>query len=189
MRRLTFPVAVLILLLVALVSFLVGRAGLDQLCRENTKLIELNRDLEQKAGPELAALFFVKSTPKDFYLQPWLTRLEGKGEVHLRALEALFAGPPAGSGLLGIFPAGVHVLGLEIKDGTAVVNLNLQATRLNVGSRGEALAVASIVNTLTKFPDIYRVKFLVEGKEVESLAGHVDLTGVFRYNDQVLKVD
>lgn len=187
MRRMTIPGIVVLFLVTGGVGFLLGNAGQAQLRRDNLKLRELNRELEQKAGTAEVALFFSKTTPTEFYLQPFLYRVKSGGEKHRQALEALFEGPPADSDLIGVFPKGTTLLGLDIKGGLAVVNLNHRAAELNVGARGEELAVASIVNTLTKFPDVYRVKILIEGKEVESLAGHLDLTGEFRYSDQVVR--
>ena len=135
---------------------------------------------------EPAAVFFVETTSAAFSLKPVLCSLPGKGDRHIRALKVLFAGPPSNTGLEGLFPRDTRILSLSIKKGLAIVNLNQEATRINVGSQGEVLAIASIVNTLTKFPDVYRVKLLIEGKEVESLAGHVHTTGTFSYNDQVV---
>ena len=44
------------------------------------------------------------------------------------------------------------------------------------GSLDEALAVYAIVNALTtNLPDVTAVQILVDGKEVDSLAGHIDL--------------
>ncbi|MBC7339263.1 MAG: GerMN domain-containing protein [Firmicutes bacterium] len=60
-------------------------------------------------------------------------------------------------------------------------------TRMNVGSLGEALAVAAIVNTLTEFPQIRQVQILVEGKQVESLAGHVDVSRPLTRNEKLIK--
>ena len=44
------------------------------------------------------------------------------------------------------------------------------------GSSAEIMTVYSIVNSLTtNFPQIKRVQILVEGKEIESIAGHLSL--------------
>jgi spore germination protein GerM len=54
--------------------------------------------------------------------------------------------------------------GKELQDGLAV------------GSNAEMAAVYSIVNTLAlNFPQIKRISFLVEGKPVGTLKGHLDL--------------
>ena len=44
------------------------------------------------------------------------------------------------------------------------------------GSLDEALAVFALVNALTvNLPDITAVQILIDGKEVDTLAGHIDL--------------
>ena len=44
------------------------------------------------------------------------------------------------------------------------------------GTTGEMLTIYSIVDTLTiNFPSIQKVQILVEGKEIDTLAGHLDL--------------
>jgi germination protein M len=131
-------------------------------------------------------IFFIKSLPTRFVLVPVPVMLEGAGDPHRLALEKLFEGPPSGSGLQRVFPSGTRVLALTIKDGLAMVDLSSEAARLNVGAEGESLAIAALVNTLTKFPDVQRVRILVEGEVVESLAGHVDLTREFRYDNSVV---
>ncbi len=50
------------------------------------------------------------------------------------------------------------------------------AGALAAGTLDEALAVYAIVNALTtNLPDVTAVQILVDGKEVDTLAGHVDL--------------
>lgn len=45
------------------------------------------------------------------------------------------------------------------------------------GSFGEMITVYSVVNTLTEnFDEVESVRFLVEGSDVETLVGHMDLT-------------
>jgi germination protein M len=185
MRRATIPVIILFLIAVGIGGFLIGRTGIFNLGRQN-QLANVGRKPDAKLNETPLVLFFLKPDAANFYLKPVLYRVKNNGDMHIRALEALFAGPSKQSGLLATFPKETKVLGLSIKDGIAYVNLNQSATKLNVGSSAESLAVASIVNTLTKFPDVFRVKILIEGKEVESLAGHVDVTGLLQYNDQVV---
>jgi germination protein M len=186
MRRSTTTVIILFLVVVGIGGFLLGRAGMLSFWRENNGSVKVTQGSNQKTNETEVVVFFLKPAPTNFYLKPVLYRVKNDKDLHIEALEALFAGPSQQSKLLAIFPQNTKVLGFNVKDGTAFVNLNASATQLNVGSSTEMLAVASIVNTLTKFPDVFRVKLLVEGKEVESLAGHVDITGLLRYNDQVV---
>jgi len=44
------------------------------------------------------------------------------------------------------------------------------------GSSAEMMTVYSVVNSLTiNFPTIKRVQFLVEGRQIETIAGHLSL--------------
>lgn len=104
------------------------------------------------------------------------------------AIQELIKGPGPGSELARIIPHGTELLDINIKqDGTAIVNFSEEIVKnLNTGSEGEALLVYSIVNTLTEFPTVSQVQIWVDGKVVESLAGHVNtsrpLTRNERYN-------
>ena len=78
--------------------------------------------------------------------------------------------------------AGSEIRAVYLVDpGLAVVDLN---AALADGHRSdilvEELSVGSIVQTLsTNIPGIVRVKFLVDGKERETLAGHADLSSFY----------
>lgn len=183
MRR-SSTTAVCILLLAVL-------TGLGWLVFDNLQLRKETQRLSQelRQNEEKIAVFFIKSTPTNFYLKPVFVKIGRDKNKHLQALEALFAGPPESSNLTAVFARETKVLDFKLDNGLATVNLNRSATRLNVGAQGESLAVASLVNTLTKLPDVFRVKILIEGKEVDSLAGHVDLTGIFEYDNRVVTFD
>jgi germination protein M len=54
------------------------------------------------------------------------------------------------------------------------------------GSAGELMTINSIVNTLTEFPSVKSVKFLIDGKENETLAGHVVFDQPFTRNEDMI---
>jgi hypothetical protein len=62
---------------------------------------------------------------------------------------------------------------------SAVVNLNQALVAgLHPGIQSEQLTLFSMVLTLkSQLPQLMRVRFLVEGKSAETLAGHVDISG------------
>lgn len=62
-------------------------------------------------------------------------------------------------------------------EGDAFVDLSAEAAANHPGgSMGEALTIYSIVNALTvSLPSVRAVQILIDGREVETLAGHVDL--------------
>ena len=54
------------------------------------------------------------------------------------------------------------------------------ATSIPSGVQSEQLAVDSITRTLeANVPQVKRLKILIHGQEVETLGGHLDLTGRF----------
>jgi len=56
------------------------------------------------------------------------------------------------------------------------------------GSAGELLTIYSIVNTMVdNFADIERVQILVEGKEIQTLAGHIDTTKPLIKNPTIVR--
>lgn len=80
--------------------------------------------------------------------------------------------------LLSAVPAGTTLRALYITErGDAFVDLSAEVTTKHTGgSMAEILTVYTIVNALTvNLPAITRVQILVDGKEVDTLAGHVDL--------------
>lgn len=78
--------------------------------------------------------------------------------------------------------AGSEVRGVYLVDpGLAVIDLNSAfADQHRSGVLVEELTMASLVQTLAaNTPGITRAKILVEGKERDTLAGHVDLTNFY----------
>ena len=84
--------------------------------------------------------------------------------------------PPAG-GLVSAIPQGTVVRSVFLGSrGDAYVDLSTEVLGHGGGTLNEALAVFAIVNAVTSnLPDVSTVQILVNGKEVDSLAGHLDL--------------
>jgi hypothetical protein len=93
-----------------------------------------------------------------------------------RILEAQLREAPAP--LASAIPAGTTLRGLFIGErGEAFVDLSGDVTARHLGGAlDELFTVYVIVNALTvNLPAIVRVQILIDGKEVDTLAGHVDL--------------
>lgn len=91
-------------------------------------------------------------------------------EAQLAPVQApLVSAIPQGSALRAIFLA---------PDGTAFVDLSREVSTAHPGgSLNELLTIYTIVQALTtNLPAISGVQLLIDGKEVDTLAGHVDLT-------------
>jgi hypothetical protein len=81
-------------------------------------------------------------------------------------------------GFVSAIPAGTTVRSVFLtEDHYAFVDLGGPiATGHSGGSLDEALAVYAIVNAIAvNMPDVVGVQILIDGKEVDTLAGHVDL--------------
>jgi hypothetical protein len=82
-------------------------------------------------------------------------------------------------------PADAALLGFYIlPDGTAVADFSdALASETPSGIESEQMAIDSIAHTLeNNVPAVHRLKILIHGQEVETLAGHADLTGFFDLN-------
>ena len=92
------------------------------------------------------------------------------------AVETLLDEPDE-ENLTKIFPNNAAIRSVTVENGLAVVDLDGSLLKSFVGgSTGEELLVGSVVDTLTNFPEVKRVKFLVDGKDIETLSGHMDLS-------------
>jgi hypothetical protein len=71
-----------------------------------------------------------------------------------------------------------------LPDGTAIADFSeALATSIPSGIESEQMAVDSITKTLeANVPQVRRLKILIHGQEVETLAGHLDLSQTFIVN-------
>lgn len=91
-------------------------------------------------------------------------------------VELLIAGTTE-KNLCGIFPKNVVVRHINVnpETGECLVDFSKELTKNFVGgSTGEEMLLSSLVNTLTEFPEIKSVRIHVEGKPVDTIAGHID---------------
>lgn len=129
--------------------------------------------------------YYVADTAKGFRLykevQPVsVTENELGDDKGLNALTMLINGqlPPYDGNYVTLWKSGSKVNSLTREGDVATVDLSLG--RLQLGAESEMRAIDQIVWTLTENdPSIKSVNLTVDGKPVESLAGHVDATVPF----------
>ena len=98
-------------------------------------------------------------------------------------LEALLKGPEGPYGRT--IPKGTKVRSFQITSGgTAYIDLTREVREGQPGgAEAEFLTIFSLVNTLClNHPRIEAVKILVEGREMDTLSGHIDVRFPFRPN-------
>jgi hypothetical protein len=91
--------------------------------------------------------------------------------------------------LVNTFPQKTEVLNVKIEDGKrALISFNKNLVRNHPrGSASEMATIYSLTNTLTaNIPSIKEVKLLVDGKELESIGGHIDTLHPFVPNKDLL---
>lgn len=109
---------------------------------------------------------------------------EDASDVAVPAVEAMIAGPQDPDYSSAWVPA-THVLGVEVADGVAVVDLSAEARTASIGSEGAALMIQQLVWTVTEAigDPAAGVLLTVEGAP----AG--DLWGVVRWDEPVVRQD
>ena len=95
--------------------------------------------------------------------------------------------PPAP--YISAIPAGTTLRAFYVTDkGDAFVDLSGIATGHPGGSLSELLTVYAIVNAVTaNLPAVQRVQILVDGKEVDTIAGHVDIRRPLARNTSLIR--
>jgi len=133
--------------------------------------------------PRVKAKMFWGSKSEDGSLVPVSVELPLSKDPVLRAkqiLNTLLAGP-VDPGARTLPPDAALLAFYILPDGTAIADFSeALATAIPSGIQSEQLAVDSIARTLeANVPQVQRLKILIHGQEVDTLAGHVDLTQTF----------
>jgi hypothetical protein len=138
------------------------------------------------AGPLTKARLFWSSGAGDGSLMPVTVEMPLSNDPTLRAkqvLNTLLAGPVSAE--LRTLPPDAVLLALYmLSDGTAIADFSeALATATPSGIESEQVAVDSISKTLeANVPQVRWLKILIHGQEVDTLAGHLDLTRTFLVN-------
>jgi len=93
-----------------------------------------------------------------------------------QVIDALIAGPDKTEGISAI-PAGTQLLSVMVESDSGTVYLDFTSELVTAhpgGSAAEYCTIASIVRTVGEnFPELQRVQLLVDGSQVETIAGHM----------------
>jgi spore germination protein GerM len=130
------------------------------------------------SGPKIKAeLFYVSDDGQQLIaVEREVPFAEGTVEQARQIVAAAVA--PVSEPLVSSVPAGTTLRSVFVTDhGDAYVDLSREITANHPGGTlSEILTVYAVVNSLTaNLPAIKSVQLLVDGKEVATLAGHVDL--------------
>ena len=153
----------------------------EQARRELTLVAPVN-----PSQPRVKSTLFWASSNEDGSLAATAVELPLSNDAVLRAkqvLNTLLAGP-VDTELRTLPPDAVLLEFYLLPDGTGITDFSeALATSIPSGIQSEQLAADSIARTLeANVPQVQRLKILIHGQEMETLAGHLDLTGTFVVN-------
>jgi hypothetical protein len=136
--------------------------------------------------PRVKTALFWASSSEDGSLSASIVELPLSNDPVLRSkqvLNTLLAGP-VDTELRTLPPDAVLLEFYLMPDGTGIADFSeALATSIPSGIQSEQLAADSIARTLeANVPQLQRLKILIHGQEMETLAGHLDLTGTILVN-------
>jgi hypothetical protein len=153
----------------------------EQARRELTQPTVIN-----PSDPKVKAKLFWASGAEDGSVSPVVVDLPLSSDPVLRSkqvLNTLLAGP-VDTELRTLPPDAALLAFYLLPDGTAIADFSeALGTSIPSGIESEQMAVDSITKTLqANVPQVRRLKILIHGQEVETLAGHLDLSQAFVVN-------
>lgn len=150
---------------------------------EQTARTQLNEEALQQSGGQAQVITLYFPSYADGNLLPETRSLKLSSD-NIKAIRqillALIEGSHQGHGT-ALSPSTTIRAVFLTQDGTAIVDLSQEAlSDFQPGIESESLAIYSIVDSLcANITQVKDVKFLVQGQEVQTLDGHIDLTGNF----------
>jgi len=109
-----------------------------------------------------------------------------------REILAALLEEPAAEPYVSVIPEGTTLRAFYVTErGDAFVDLSREVSANHPGgSFSELLTVYAIVNAVTaNLPAIQRVQILIDGKEADTLAGHIDLRRPLQRDESLLRED
>ncbi len=156
------------------------RAGARASHADNPNLVRS----KARVRPVELPYYVIHDTGDDFLLTERHTTLHVAGSASpwrmaRTALTALENAPRSEGHYLSPLPPGARVLGVRIDIGTGLASVNLSPEfrdNFNGGARTEQMTVYALVNTVGRVDGVKGVTFQLNGKPIQELAGHLDLS-------------
>jgi len=142
-------------------------------------------------------LYFAKYEDNSMYLVPELRKIKKDDNFYKTVLEELISGPKSEQ-LYPVLPSMVKVNSVKLEEDLAIADFSKEIitdiSEIPHSSATEILAIFSIVDTLTEFDEITKVRITVEGKRqgeieglyIEDFWGHVGIYEDFERNEDML---
>ena len=166
--------------------------SLTQIPRPSKKEDQI-REFIYNFGKNLGLETIVDEVGNVIIRKPATPGMENRKGVVLQGREILRAElEPAAPPYLSVIPAGTSLRAFYVTDrGDAFVDLSSEISSAHGGgSATELLTVYAIVNVVTaNLPSVQRVQILINGREADTLAGHVDLRRPLQSDQSLVRAE
>ena len=140
-----------------------------------------------EVGSRSVSLFFARSDGQGFVRETRTIAVARRRDAEVEVVLGELLTGPRSQGGLHVFPKECRLRQAFYDEEGRLLYLDFNdalVANLNPGSAIELAVMGSIMRTLAvDFPEIERVQILVDGLEVETLGGHLDLTRPLRTGD------
>lgn len=179
-----WPFWIVLALVAAAGAWFLWQLGRDPAAR----IAELTGDVrqppaDQAAGDRAVVLVFPEWDVSGYVTERRIIPSRGHPEEDLRALFGELCKGPTTSGAVSSLPQRTQLLSVFLDRSGRHVVLDFSAefvTEHTGGSASEVATLTSILRTVAlNFPELQTCRILVDGSEVETLAGHVGLEAPF----------
>lgn len=144
----------------------------------NNNIDNENDEAAPESGdPIMLEIYFMKITGTSFELGKETREFGtfGGPQVDLEEVMTELLKGPETDDLSRVIPEGTVLRGVTLEYGVAYVDFSEEILQAEVGGEAEAVLVDSIVKTLIQLEEVDSVQILVEGKIVETIAGHISI--------------
>ncbi|HZJ98722.1 MAG TPA: GerMN domain-containing protein [Tissierellaceae bacterium] len=135
----------------------------EALSRENINLV----GSEDEARSKVVVYFKAGEEHNEYFIPLTIPTLAPMENVYT-ALDVLFDGPPAGTNLKSDIPSGIDLQAVEIKDGTAYVDIKSDGAADIIDDMVLDDLMKNIGLTLSEFEEIETVELLLDGTAVNT---------------------
>lgn len=177
MKYAYFFLALLIAMAISLGFYIFAKSKWSYIGAEDdgSSGLKVARKAEKEAGNKI---FFL--APNGRWLKPEKRELPVGGGLEKRvaaSLEMLAKGPLDSASFMALPPFRLKHIFVD-QSGYAYLNLEgMSPGEIRSGALGEALIIYSIVNTVIfNFPEVKKVRILIDGETKETFAGHMDIS-------------
>ena len=124
------------------------------------------------------AQYWVADTARGFRLYREFVRINPTPDAITASLRQLVSQGPVDSDYVSLWPPGTTIHSVKVNGDTALIDLTFP--KFSIGAAAESFAIAQLVWSATAAEStVKKISLTVDGKKVESLAGHVDASKFF----------